>query len=133
MGVHTLEDRKGLVVRKMNEAQKAAAFDLMKSVLSSAGYDKATSIMNLELLLRELEGPGREEWRDPNKYYFTIYGQPTSGETWGLSIEGHHVSLNFVIKDNAIVESNPQFFATIRNIERNLLRQVPQRDACSQE
>ncbi len=107
-----LPTRKGLPLREMNDSQKEAAFALMKDVLSSAGYTKATSIMNLELLLRQLEGPGKDEWRDPYKYYFTIYGQPASNETWGLSIEGHHVSLNFVIKDSKIVESTPQFFAT---------------------
>ena len=29
-----------------------------------------------------------------------------------MSFEGHHLSLNFVMKGNAIVDSTPQFFAT---------------------
>ncbi len=30
----------------------------------------------------------------------------------GLSIEGHHLSLNFVMQGNKILDSTPQFFAT---------------------
>jgi hypothetical protein len=68
--------------------------------------------MLLENVLRKLEGPDSHARRNPDKYYFTVFGTPNPTGTWGVSIEGHHLSLNFVVQDNRIVDSTPQFFAT---------------------
>ncbi len=103
--------RKGLPLMEMNEAQKVAALRTVRAALSEAGYGKANKIMQMESVLRVLEGPGQEERRNPEKYYVTIYGEPTEGGHWGLSFEGHHLSLNFVCRDDKVVDSTPQFFA----------------------
>jgi hypothetical protein len=50
--------------------------------------------------------------RDPQRYYFTLFGDPTSAEPWGLSVEGHHLSLNFVVKDGQVISSTPTFFGS---------------------
>ncbi len=103
--------RKGLAMRDMNAAQRTAALRLVRAALSEAGYDKASKIMLLEGVLRTLEGPDRNWERDPNKYYLTIFGTPSEKGTWGMSFEGHHLSLNFVCRDGVVVDSTPQFFA----------------------
>ena len=114
-----MESRKGLVLREMNDAQRTAALRLVRAALSEAGYDKTNKIMSLEGVLRQLEGEGRKWERDPNKYFVTIFGTPDNDRAWGLSFEGHHLSLNFVCRDGKIVDSTPQFFAanpaTIKN------------------
>jgi hypothetical protein len=107
-----LETRKGLPLREMNADQQKLAMKVLEQAVSQSGYQAATKIMSLEEVLRKLEGPGREEWRDPVKYYVTIYGSPAEDTTWGMSFEGHHLSLNFVIKGNQVIESTPQFMAT---------------------
>lgn len=104
--------RKGLVLREMNDAQRTAALRLVRAALSEVGYDKASKIMMLESVLREMEGPGGANERDPNKYYLTIFGTPSQTEAWGLSFEGHHLSLNFVCRGGRVVDSTPQFFAS---------------------
>ena len=48
--------------------------------------------------------------RDPERYYFTVFGKPSGDGKWALSIEGHHLSLNFVIERGKIVASTPAFF-----------------------
>ena len=103
--------RKGLVMREMTAAQRTAALRLVRAALSEAGYDKASKIMMLEGVLRELEGEGRTWERDPHKYYITLFGSPSNEGAWGLSFEGHHLSLNFVCRDGVVVDSTPQFFA----------------------
>ncbi|WP_182867369.1 DUF3500 domain-containing protein [Stieleria mannarensis] len=103
--------RKGLMLRNMNSAQRVAALRLLRSALSEAGYDKASKIMLLEGVLRELEGEGRTWERDPHKYFVTIFGTPGDEGKWGLSFEGHHLSMNFSFSDGALVDSTPQFFA----------------------
>ncbi len=107
-----LPTRKGLPLMEMTDAQKAAAMNLLKVVVSQLGYDKATKIMSLENLLHKLEKQQNWDRRNPNKYYFTLYGTPGESEHWGLSIEGHHLSLNFVMQGDKVVDSTPQFFAT---------------------
>ncbi len=104
---------KGMEVRDMSAPQKEAAFALLKSCLSKVGYDKARKIMELEHILHVLEkerGTNRFT-RDPGFYFVTIYGQPAADGKWGFSIEGHHLSLNFVIDKNEVVSSTPSFFA----------------------
>lgn len=107
-----LATRKGLPLMEMTDSQKSAAMILLKAVVSQLGYDKATKIMSLENLLHKLEKQQNWDRRNPNKYYFTIYGTPGESEHWGLSIEGHHLSLNFVMQGDKVVDSTPQFFAT---------------------
>jgi hypothetical protein len=106
-----METRKGLAIMDMDEEQKQAALKLLRSVVSKTGYQKATKIMALEGVLRQLEGPGSEARRNPEKYYFTLFGTPKQKQRWGLSIEGHHLSLNFVCEGGKVLDSTPQFFA----------------------
>lgn len=106
------ETRKGLQVKHMTPEQRKAAHGLLRSCLSEIGYGKANRIMKLENLLRELEkdrsgGP----IRDPQRYYFTLFGKPSEDGRWGLSIEGHHLSLNFVVDKGRVISSTPTFFA----------------------
>lgn len=103
--------RKGLMMRNMNEAQRVSALRLLRSALSEAGYSKASKIMMLEGVLRQLEGEGRTWERDPNKYFVTIFGKPGDEGKWGLSFEGHHLSMNFSFRNGKLVDSTPQFFA----------------------
>lgn len=102
-------DRKGVQLRDMTEPQRAAALALLRSALSEAGYEKSTGIMQLDELLRILEGARARNVRDPQRYYFTVFGTPADAGSWGLSVEGHHLSLNFTVRDGAIVDSTPQF------------------------
>lgn len=103
--------RKGLPLMDMSVPQKTAALRTVRAALSEAGYDKASKIMLLENVLRHFEGPDSHERRNPEKYYVTIFGTPSSQDAWGFSFEGHHLSLNFVCRDGKVVSSTPQFLA----------------------
>lgn len=104
-------DRKGLQIKDMTPEQRKAAHGLLKSALSQVGYDKAVVIMELEKILRELEkARGGGNIRDPERYYFTLFGKPAADGKWGLSVEGHHLSLNFVVADGRVLSTTPTFF-----------------------
>lgn len=107
-----MQTRKGLPIMEMEDSQKKLAMTLLRSALSELGYNKATKIMSLEKVLKQLEGDKGTNERNPEKYYFTLFGTPAPQQAWGLSIEGHHLSLNFSLTGNRIVDSTPQFFAT---------------------
>ena len=104
-------ERKGLSYRLMTPEQRPLAMALLSSSLSQQGFIKATSIMSLEEILKIQEKntpPGR---RDPENYFFSIFGTPSETGSWGFRFEGHHVALNFTIVDGKVA-SSPMFFGT---------------------
>ena len=109
-----LPTRKGLPMFEMSKDQQASALRTVKAALSESGYAKSQLIMQFEGLLRKMEGADKAEVverRNPEKYYMTIYGKPSATDAWGLSFEGHHLSLNFVCRDGQVVATTPQFMA----------------------
>ncbi len=105
-----MNNRKGLPLRDMTEAQRTAALGLLRSVVSDAGYQRSLTVMALEKVLHLHEGPSSADRRDPTKYHYCIYGTPSDQGVWAVSIEGHHLSLNLVFDKGVVVDSTPQFF-----------------------
>jgi hypothetical protein len=101
--------RKGLPLTDMTKPQRDQAHAVLKAALSEAGYGKAVAIMELDELLRRLEGTAAKNTRDSLRYYVTIFATPGPTGSWGLSFEGHHLSLNFTVRDGVLVDSTPQF------------------------
>lgn len=118
------KERKGLPLREMNGGQKALAHALLSAGLSQRGYIKAVTIMSLEDVLREMEKDDGEK-RNPEKYYFSIFGDLSDSGTWGYRVEGHHLSQNFTVVGGRVVDT-PSFFganpAEVREGSRKGLR-----------
>lgn len=104
------KERKGLPLREMTAEQKQLAHALVAAGLSQQGYIKAVSIMSLDEVLKLLEG-GKGPMRDPEGYFFTVFGEPSATGAWGYRVEGHHFSQNFTIV-NGKVQGAPSFFGT---------------------
>ena len=101
-------ERKGVALREMTSAQKHLADALLSAGLSQQGVITAHTVMSLEQVLKDVEkGTGPE--RDPEKYYVSIFGEPSEQGTWGYRFEGHHVALNWTIV-NGRIASSPNFF-----------------------
>ncbi len=85
--------------------------------------------MSLEAILRELEKGGATV-RNPDWYFFSVFGKPTKSSRWGWRVEGHHLALNFVIDGGKVVSSTPAFFganpATVKDGPRKGLRTLPE-------
>lgn len=112
-------ERKGLPIKEMTDQQRLLAHALMASGLGFRGMMKAETIMSLEEVLYETESAADEtkraatrEKRDPTKYFVSIFGTPAEKGTWGWRIEGHHISMNFTLKDGAPVRATPSFFGS---------------------
>ncbi len=104
------KERNGLPLKAMTLAQRTAAHQLLKSALSTQGYLKANSIIELERILGIMEG--REERRDPEDYYFAIFGSPSADGAWAWRFEGHHVSINFSSAGDERLITGPAFMGT---------------------
>jgi hypothetical protein len=103
-------ERKGLPLREMAPFQRHLASALLSAGLSQAGYMKAVTIMSLEDVLRILEKDSGER-RNPEKYYFSIFGTPSDAGTWGYRVEGHHLSQNYTVVNGRVVDA-PSFFGS---------------------
>ena len=128
--------RRGLPLQDMTEAQKKAALALVAAGTSAAGNKKALTIMSLESILHELEKNGRMV-RNPEWYFFTIFGTPSRSGKWGWSVEGHHLSLNFVVDGGKLSAATPAFFganpATVKQGPRKGLRTLPEAEDLARE
>lgn len=102
--------RNGLTLKEMSSPQKALAAALLSAGLSQQGYIKATTIMSLEDILRLMENDTKGR-RDPERYHFSIFGEPSEAGPWAYRIEGHHVSLHFTVAKGHVV-GNPTFFGS---------------------
>jgi uncharacterized protein DUF3500 len=101
--------RKGVTIKEMSEAQRALAHALLKTGLSARGYTAATTIMELEKVLRAIEG-GQRMARDHEAYLFSVFGTPGDKAAWGWRFEGHHLSVRFDIVKGSMTASSPSFF-----------------------
>ncbi len=104
------ENRSGLPLKEMTDAQRAAAMKLLESALSEKGQLKVTQIMSLESILAETDK--RPGFRDPNKYFVSIFGTPGDPKGWGWRFEGHHISLSFTLVDGKKVALTPSFLGS---------------------
>jgi hypothetical protein len=100
------KDREGVAIKQMSAAQRQAALALLRSGLSARGFTKVDTIRRLEEVLFAIEGSAI---RDPELYYFTVFGTPSEQGAWGWRYEGHHASLNWTVVDGRVVATTPQF------------------------
>ncbi|MDB5293424.1 MAG: hypothetical protein JWL69_4665 [Phycisphaerales bacterium] len=107
------KERKGLPWKDMTSAQRALGHAFLASGLSQRAYMQAQTIMSLDQVLKEMEpGPPKTPLRDPDNYYFSIFGTPGEKGTWGWRVEGHHLSLNFTIVDGKAAVGGPIFLGS---------------------
>ena len=116
--------RRGLPLKEMSTQQRALARGILQAGLSQRGYLTASTIIDLELVLREMgESP---TFRDPELYYFSLFGTPSRAAPWGFRAEGHHLSLNFTLVRDTLIATAPAFFganpAEVRSGARRGLR-----------
>jgi hypothetical protein len=110
---YTPTDHGGLSLSEMTAGQHQLTHQMLSTGLSRAGYVTAAAIIGLENILDLTEGWvtdfGRERGRDPLMYWMAIFGEPASGN-WAWRFGGHHISVNYLIVDGAVVGSTPSFF-----------------------
>lgn len=121
--------RVGVRMEELSAEQKSAALELLRSGLSKRGYEQATTIMSLEGLLKDLEGPKGAMVRNTGWYFITVFGDPSDTGRWGWRFEGHHMSINYTLDKGTVVTATPLMFganpAEVKAGERQGLRTLP--------
>ncbi len=127
--------RRGLTLKEMSVQQRELARDILRAGLSQRGYLTASTIIELELVLREMGG--NPAVRDPELYYFSIFGTPSPAAPWGFRAEGHHLSLNFTLVRDTLIATAPAFFganpAEVRSGARQGLRALADEEDIGRE
>lgn len=100
-------ERQGIPYNSMSPAERKLAYSLLATGVSHQGLGRALDIMYLDQILFEIEHNAR---RDVDAYYVTVFGEPSAGADWGWRVEGHHLSLNFTLRDGRVVSSFPSFW-----------------------
>src|SRR5687767_8315229 len=95
-------NRNGLRLINMTAAQRAMAFGLLQTGLSERGVRQVAEIIALEPILREHERIEERvvRWvRDPELFWFSVFGEPGGADPWGWRVGGHHIGVHFTIVD----------------------------------
>ena len=120
-----LDDRKGISMNELNDAQKQAVFSLLRTSLAEETVKKIQSIMLLDNVLKELEHRKPEDhYRDPGKYFITLFGIPSATTIWGWRFEGHHIAFHFSANKKQLVAGTPSFLGS----NPAIVLQGPQKD-----
>jgi hypothetical protein len=99
---------KGLPFLGMTPRQQKSAHALVSGALSLPAYAKVCSIMALESVLNLLEERRGDAFRDPGRYFISIFGS-SADDLWSWRLEGHHVNLNYTVAAGEIVSVTPLF------------------------
>ena len=102
--------RQGVGFNEMSEAQRAAAFALMRAALSAKGMKLSRDIMKLNQTLGELNHDNFVEYGEW-LYWITVMGTPSATEPWGWQIDGHHLIVNYFVLGDQVVMT-PSFFGS---------------------
>jgi hypothetical protein len=109
---YTPGPRNGLAIRDMRPAQRTASSAIVASTMSTRTAGEIAAIIELETVLGQLEqAGGRSGWlrRDPELYWFAVFGDPGSSSPWSWRIGGHHVATHVTVVDDLVVGSSPSF------------------------
>lgn len=86
--------RPGLTLGSLSAAQRAAAMNVLKVLLSPEGYQKVTDIMDSDQVLSESGTP----YDDGTAFYtLGVFGTPSEATPWMLQFGGHHLGMNAVV------------------------------------
>jgi Protein of unknown function (DUF3500) len=101
--------RQGISFQEMTDAQRDLAFNLMRTSLSTRGFELTRNIMRLNETLAELSDDQvfLGEWL----YFISILGTPSTTQPWGWQLSGHHLIVNFFVLGDQVVMT-PLFFGS---------------------
>ena len=94
--------RQGVGFDEMDEAQREAAFGLMRASLSADGLKLSRDIMNLNRTLGELNNDNFAEYNEW-LYWITVMGEPSADQPWGWQVDGHHLIINYFVLGDQVV------------------------------
>jgi hypothetical protein len=94
--------RQGVSFQEMNDAQREAAFGMLRTSLSAKGLKLTRDVMKLNHTLGELNNNDFEQYGEW-LYHLTVMGEPSPTEPWGWQLDGHHMIVNYFVLGDQVV------------------------------
>ena len=94
--------RQGVSFKEMADAQREAAFGMLRASLSAKGLKLSRDIMRLNHTLGELNNDNFEEYGEW-LFWITVMGTPSDKEPWGWQLDGHHLIINYFVMGDQVV------------------------------
>ncbi|MEP7323398.1 MAG: DUF3500 domain-containing protein [Saprospiraceae bacterium] len=106
-------DRTGITLGSLSPEQVDKFYRLVVATAGETTLEKIKNAAFLEGVLRGVEGrPENDTYRDPKKYFIQVFGLNQMNKVWGWKYEGHHICLNYVIKDDKVVSASPSIYSS---------------------
>jgi hypothetical protein len=120
-----LVPRAGIAYGELSDSSRLAWHRVLVAMLSSQGYLKTTSIMQLDDILNQLYQFQAEQgqitadlytrikslkWSHSN-YFISVFGLPDADPSWTINFGGHHLALTFTYTPKGI-SMTPFFIGT---------------------
>ena len=94
------QDRGGIQFSKLSEEQASLFYKVLDAFLSDEGYTKVSLITTRSET--DLQKIGHDFWRR-RPYFIALFGNPETNGAWGFQLDGHHLSLNFLIHGDEVL------------------------------
>lgn len=93
------QDRGGIEFSKLSGDQLSLFQKVLNAFLSDDGYTKVSLITTrAETDLLKI----REGFWASRPYYIALFGNPETDGSWGYQLDGHHLSLNFLVHGDEV-------------------------------
>ena len=112
---YTPGERAGLALRDMRPQQREAAMAVVDAAMSERGAREVRGIVALESVLGAIEREqGRRDWRrrDPELFWFAVFGDPSTADAWSWRIGGHHIAIQLTLIGDRVIASTPSFLGS---------------------
>ncbi len=120
-----LVPRPGIQYGSLSDKSRMAFHRVLSAMLSSQGYLKTTSIMQLDDILNTLYQQAFDDGKIDQKmlkrmqdlkwahgnYYISVWGKPDAKAAWGVNFGGHHIAISLTT-DGESVSMSPYFVGT---------------------
>ena len=103
--------RGGLALADMTDPQRAAALAIVDAALSARGAAEVRAVIARETVLGELERRSSRlgDDRNPELYWFALFGEPSGPLSWSWRLGGHHVAVQLTFADGRLMGGAPSF------------------------
>ena len=93
------QDRGGIEFSKLSIDQLSLFQNVLNTFLSDEGYDKVSLITTKAE--KDFTNIRHDFW-DSRPYYIALFGDPKTDGSWGYQLDGHHLSLNFLVHGDEV-------------------------------
>ncbi|MYI93641.1 DUF3500 domain-containing protein, partial [Candidatus Poribacteria bacterium] len=94
------QDRGGIEFSKLSEKQSSLFYKVLDAFLSDEGYMKVSLITTRSET--DIEKIGHDFWQR-RPYFIVLFGNPETDGAWGFQLDGHHLSLNFLVHGDEVL------------------------------